>query len=70
MRAILKNSLVILTAVAGLTFCGSAHAYKAPYADFGKPSKVNTLPRVKPVRGHFKSTSKGFKYVNPYYRSK
>jgi hypothetical protein len=43
---------------------------KAPFASFGKPSKVNKLPKTKVVSGHIKKTTKGYTYVNPYARSK
>lgn len=43
---------------------------KAPNAGFGKPSKVNRLPKTKTITGHTKRTSKGYTYVNPYARSK
>lgn len=43
---------------------------KAPYAGYGKPSKVNGQPKTKTTSGHVKKTSKGYTYVNPYARSK
>jgi hypothetical protein len=43
---------------------------KAPYAGYGKPSKVNGQPKTKITSGHVKKTSKGYTYVNPYARSK
>ena len=43
---------------------------KAPCAGFGKPSKVNGLPKTKITSGHVKKNSKGYTYVNPYARSK
>jgi|GEM_PF-3147879 len=43
---------------------------KAPYSGFGKPSKVNRQPKIKPITGHGKRTRKGYTYVNPYSRSK
>jgi len=42
---------------------------KASYAGYGKPSKVNGLPKTKITSGHVKKTSKGYTYVNPYARS-
>lgn len=46
------------------------YAKKAPYAGYGKPSKVNGLPKTKITSGHVKRTSKGYTYVNPYARSR
>lgn len=43
---------------------------KTSYEGFGKPSKVNRLPKTKNISGHSKRTSNGFTYVNPYARSK
>lgn len=43
---------------------------KAPYAGYGKPSKVNGYPKTKVVSGHVKRTRQGYTYVNPYARSK
>lgn len=43
---------------------------KAPYAGYGKPSKVNGQSKTKISSGHVKKTSKGYTYVNPYARSK
>lgn len=43
---------------------------KAPYAGYGKPSKVNGQPKTKTTSGHVKKTNKGYTYVNPYARSK
>lgn len=43
---------------------------KAPFADFGKPSRVSKLPKTKVISGHVKKTAKGYTYVNPYARSK
>ncbi len=43
---------------------------KAPYAGYGKPSKVNGKPKTKITSGHVKKTSKGYTYVNPYAKSK
>lgn len=37
---------------------------------FGKPSKVNQLPKTKIINAHTKKTSKGYTHVNPYARSK
>ncbi len=46
------------------------YSKKAPYAGYGKPSKVNGLPKTKIISGHAKKTSKGYTYVNPYARSR
>ena len=46
------------------------YSKKAPYAGYGKPSKVNGLPKTKITSGHVKKTSKGYTHVNPYARSK
>ncbi len=43
---------------------------KAPYAGYGKPSKVNKQPKTKITSGHIKKTGNGYTYVNPYARSK
>ena len=47
-----------------------SYSKKSAYSDFGKPSKVNRLPKTKSTSGHMKRTSRGYTYVNPYYRSK
>ncbi len=47
-----------------------SYSKKAPYAGYGKPSKVNGLPKTKITSGHVKRTNKGYTYVNPYARSK
>ena len=46
------------------------YSKKAPYAGYGKSSKVSGLPKCKITSGHVKKTSKGYAYVNPYARSK
>jgi hypothetical protein len=43
---------------------------KAPYAGLGKKSSANGLIKAKGVSGHFKKTSKGYTFVNPYAKSK
>ena len=43
---------------------------KASYEGFGKKSKRTGLIKTKLIRGHAKSTSKGYTYVNPYAKSK
>ncbi|MCK4265224.1 hypothetical protein KAW80_02600 [Candidatus Babeliales bacterium] len=50
---------------------GKSRGYvqKAPYAGFGQVSRVNGLRKTKIVSGYFKPSS-GYKYVNPYARSK
>jgi hypothetical protein len=66
-----------------LTFCCSQHIYakktafgkikshqkKMAYEGFGKPSKANGRIKTKTTRGYFKP-SNGYKFVNPYSRSK
>lgn len=47
-----------------------SYSKKAPYAGYGKPSKVNGLPKTKITSGHVKRTNKGYVYVNPYAKSK
>ena len=42
---------------------------KAPYSGFGKKSSTNGMIKTKPVKGYFKP-SNGYKFVNPYARSK
>ncbi len=42
---------------------------KAPYVGFGQKSSVNGRIKTKTTRGHFKP-SNGYKFVNPYARSK
>jgi hypothetical protein len=42
---------------------------KAPYSSLGKKSSINNQIKTKPVKGHFKP-SNGYKFVNPYARSK
>jgi len=46
------------------------YAKKAPCAGLGKPSRANGLIKSKIVPAHTKRTSKGYKLVNPYARSK
>jgi len=55
-----------------LSYPSSTKTYtkKAPYAGYGKQSKVNGMIKTKPVSGHYKKSSKGYTYVNPYARSK
>jgi hypothetical protein len=67
-----KTLLIALLACTTLLTSTPMEAYvqKSTYQDMGKPSKVNGLPRVKCVRGHFKRTSGGYKHVNPYTRSR
>ena len=43
---------------------------KTPYAGMGQKSSVNGMIKAKGVSGHFKRTSKGHAFVNPYVRSK
>lgn len=43
---------------------------KAPYAGLGKKSSANGLIKAKGVSGHFKKTTKGHTFVNPYAKSK
>ena len=47
-----------------------SYTKKAPLAGYGKPSRVNRLPKTKIISGHPKRSSKGYTYVNPYARSK
>ena len=46
-----------------------SYTKKASYDGFGKVSKANGLIKAKSVHGHFKP-SNGYKFVNPYARSK
>jgi len=48
----------------------NSYTKKPPFEGYGKPSKVNGLPKNKIVSGHAKETGKGYTYVNPYARSK
>lgn len=43
---------------------------KTPYAGLGKKSSANGLIKAKGVSGHFKKTSTGHTFVNPYAKSK
>lgn len=52
------------------SYSKKSYSKKAPYAGYGKPSKVNNLPKCKITSGHVKRTSKGYTYVNPYAKSK
>lgn len=52
------------------TYSTKSYTKKAPYAGYGKPSKVNGQPKTRISSGHVKRTSKGYTYVNPYARSK
>ena len=42
---------------------------KPAYEGFGKPSKINGRIKTKTTHGYFKP-SKGYRFVNPYSRSK
>ena len=46
-----------------------AYDYALP-SGYGKISKVNGLPRTKPISGYWRRTSSGPRYVKPYYRSR
>lgn len=48
---------------------GSTYLPKAPYSGFGKQSKVNGQIKTKPISGYFKP-SNGYKFVNPYSRTR
>ncbi|KKM60715.1 MAG: hypothetical protein K940chlam5_01228 [Candidatus Anoxychlamydiales bacterium] len=52
------------------SYSQKSYAKKSPYQGYGKPSKVNGLPKCKTTSGHVKKTSKGYTYVNPYAKSK
>ncbi len=47
-----------------------AYVKKTPYQGFGKRSRVNNRIKTKSTSGHFKRTSKGVTFVNPYARSR
>lgn len=47
----------------------SSYQPKAPYAGFGKPSQANGRIKTTRVQGYVKP-SNGYKFVNPYARSK
>lgn len=53
------------------TYSYKAKSYKpkAPYAGLGKRSSVNGMPKTRIIHGYFKP-SNGYKFVNPYARSK
>jgi hypothetical protein len=40
------------------------------YKNFGKPSKINGLPKTNIIAPHVKRTKRGTKLVKPYVRSK
>ena len=61
--------LAVITATT-TTLQAASYSRKAPYAGYGKTSKVNGLPKCKTTSGHMKRTSKGYTYVNPYCRSR
>jgi hypothetical protein len=42
---------------------------KSAYEGFGRPSKANGRIKTKSTHGYFKP-SNGYKYINPYSRSK
>lgn len=50
---------------------GKSKSYqkKSAYEGFGKPSKANGRIKTKTTRGYFKP-SNGYKFVNPYSRSR
>lgn len=52
------------------SYTQKSYAKKSPYQGYGKPSKVNGLPKCKITSGHVKKTSKGYTYVSPYAKSK
>lgn len=66
----LFSSLIVSTLLLASSSDLVAYTKKAPYAGYGKPSKVNGQIKTKHVTGHVKKTSKGYTYVNPYSRSK
>lgn len=72
MKKISSLMMTFALALSLMAFSSNLEAYtkKAPYQGYGKPSKVNGLPKFKTTSGHFKKTSKGYTYVNPYARSK
>lgn len=43
---------------------------KEAMSGFFKRSSVNGLTKVNPTSGHYRHTSKGYTYVNPYARSR
>ena len=47
----------------------NSYSKKAPYAGFGKVSEVNGKIKTKTTKGYFKP-SNGYKFVNPYARSR
>lgn len=52
------------------SFCRTKkYTSKPAYAGLGKPSKVNGCIKMKTTHGYFKP-SNGYKFVNPYARSK
>ena len=46
-----------------------SYTKKAPYFGYGKRSSVNSKIKTKAVKGYFQP-SRGYKFVNPYARSK
>lgn len=51
-------------------YSSKGYRKKGPYEGLGKKSERTGQIKTKPVRGHFKKTSKGYTYVNPYAKSK
>lgn len=68
--AVLTTTTNNLDAAPRKSYSRASYSKKAPYAGYGKPSKVNGLPKCKTTSGYTKRTSKGYTYVNPYARSK
>jgi hypothetical protein len=72
-KSIFKTVLLILSiSITGDLLAARTKSYtkKPAYSGFGRPSKVNRLPRTKSTSGHYKRSNRGYTYVNPYYRSK
>ena len=77
-QALLYTFFVTITSTA-FTYkeCGTysrksysrSYVKKSPYAGLGKRSSVNGRIKIKSTRGYFKPSC-GYKYVNPYARSK
>ena len=70
MRKVLTIGILSLTTLLA-TPQVEAYTQKAPYQGYGQPSKVNGMPKTKPISGYTKKSSTGgYVRVNPYYRSK
>lgn len=65
-----SKALVVLITFFSINYTKTKKYVKKPaYSNFGAKSKKSGQYRIKSTSGHYKRTSKGYTYVNPYYKS-